>query len=82
MGSSVLIKESWYQSNSRFAAGTPEIMLVTWLGDNNFSVDHRGKRAERRVKGLPYSEWVQVTWAANAGYLKVAEATVTEAGCL
>ena len=69
--------------NERFGAGAPEGDLLSWLQANDFAIDERDKRAERRVRGLPCNEIIDVVWDVNAqGALKAAAATVKEAGCL
>ena len=69
--------------DSQFAPGTPETSLIAWLQANEFAIDKRNQRAERRIKSMPCNEQVSVTWNANpAGKLTLAHATVTEAGCL
>jgi hypothetical protein len=75
--------KSAHEFNSRFGAGTPETGLIAWLQANDFAIDRRNQRAERRIKGMPCNEQVSVTWNADpAGKLTLAHANVTEAGCL
>lgn len=69
--------------NRRFAIGTSESGLIVWLRANDFAIDRHSGHAERRIEALPCNELIRVSWdATSSGVLKVASATVTEAGCL
>jgi len=69
--------------NKRFAAGSRQSDLLTWLQANGFEIDLGNRAASRIIKALPCNEAVEVEWEANsAGALNGARATVREAGCL
>ena len=67
----------------QFHRGAPETELLSWLSDNQFTIDRRAARASRRVATLPCSERIYVRWTTDiGGRLTAATAIVHEAGCL
>ncbi len=68
---------------ARFAAGTPEQALVTWLEKNRFVIDARARKAQRPVEGLPCNEDIAVEWSVDTqARLTRADAVVHQIACL
>lgn len=67
----------------RFASGTSEAELISWLQANRFKIDKRDGEATKRVAGMPCGERLEVRWTrTEGGTLGDADASVFEAGCL
>ena len=65
----------------RFAVGTSEAELLRWLSENGFEQDG-SNRANRRIRGFPCNEMIEVSWSASNGVIRESSAVVHEAGCL
>jgi hypothetical protein len=85
-----LLKDAqWGQPTSdmsfraRFRRGVPERELTAWLGTNKFQIDPAHHEATRTISSLPCNELVKVVWQGDQlGRIEMANAEVSEAGCL
>jgi hypothetical protein len=67
----------------RFHSGTQAAELLSWLGENSFTIDRAATHASRTIGGLPCAERIDIHWRTDTGgRLTEATAMVHEAGCL